>query len=870
MYSVRKIQQDTDPSTWAWTVLDNGRVTDYSGSSSSSDTTEDDVGKQFIQDKDGNISLIQKEEVQSRNNNEPIVTYSNREPNYPINYSCEHILDNSKLNNNSAMTHSYSADSNEEDYDDDDVVEVDVDVDVVLNEIIVPITLEFQINPTSTSSDDNSIEDNLEGLQWSILSEIAKRSGLSSGSGCNIDLQYDDDDRPLLTAMIDGMNDLHTTTNQNNESNNNNRRMLLLSSSSSSRLRRNSGSSSNNRATTPRTRHTRRSLRSSISSLPYPTSVYAIGTTTTTSLPKWTDTCSRSEQQVQQDYSLCYTTQLNMTIKYFGNISESNIITNYIQSIIQNQIILDSKQLYTNDIISLKFINSDSDWGGGGGGGMTMKPSSSTPTMNDSNNNNNNNTNPNKVVQLVTASIFIPLITILVIGVVWYFGHKWYNNNNSQKTKTRKCKLKNSSTHHRGDDHDIETGGDSTTNEKNNDDDETIILSKTSSTTTTSTASTYSPSPSPSTFAKSSKLPSTKSNSPISKSIPKAVVDSSPERSNATAAGSSTSTASTYSPSTSTSTSAKSSKLSSSNSNSINSKSIPISVDSPERSAAGLPPLIVKQKIKSKKLKRQRKNKKGRKVGKKKKVFALVRVNSRDNINELPMISESDSEHCDDEDLDDESLLSDNDNNGESEYCTSEGGDGEEEGGDDDDDNDEGSSSISLSSPDFPKTNLFNNIIHTNNALLLKDTNDFYNGPEVYVDETIHIGGGLGDNSNSNGVPIRRASPTKKEKNEDENKNNHDLVIVETSTTSSNNNDNNSNQELVAVKKGTFEIEPQALESESELLDVSFNNEKESIMERMLPLPWLLSSSSSNNNNNNTTSSSRKKKKNHNNKKKKK
>ena len=62
MYSVRKIQQDTtDPSTWAWTVLDNGRVTDYSGSSSSSDT--EDVGKQFIQDKDGNIALIQKEEV---------------------------------------------------------------------------------------------------------------------------------------------------------------------------------------------------------------------------------------------------------------------------------------------------------------------------------------------------------------------------------------------------------------------------------------------------------------------------------------------------------------------------------------------------------------------------------------------------------------------------------------------------------------------------------------------------------------------------------------------------------------------------------------------------------------------------------------
>lgn len=74
-------------------------------------------------------------------------------------------------------------------------------------------------------------------------------------------------------------------------------------------------------------------------------------------------------------------------------------------------------------------------------------------------------------------------------------------------------------------------------------------------------------------------------------------------------------------------------------------KSLPISVDSPERSAAGLPPrpMVVKREV-SKQLKKKRKKKKK----KKKQVLALVRICSRENIDEMPIISESESE-CDSE-----------------------------------------------------------------------------------------------------------------------------------------------------------------------------------------------------------------------------
>jgi hypothetical protein len=465
MYSVRKIQEQEqeqeqqsppgllDETTiydapLQWTFLANGRVTDYSDSA---DNNVDNVSskQQFVQDQDGNLSLIQKEETtammsysnRSNNPNEPVVTYSSKEPNYPINYSCEHTLsksNNSSNNNNSdasagsvmMITHSYSADNNDDDPHSYSADEKDV-VAVVLNEIIVPITLEFQI-PSSTqkamdtfnSNSIEMIENNIEGLQWSILEEVAKRSGLSSssslslttgngsgnGGGCNIDIQYDE------------------SNNSNSNSNNNNRRTLLSSSSSSSslRLRRNGSgssiSSSNKNEQQPSSlpssssnnnnnininndndrASTRRNTRSllSISSLPYPTSVYAIGTTTATTTDssyspttattsKWTDTCISEQNQQQQqqqqqsddDDVSCYTTQINMNIKYRGSTSESNIIADFIQSIVHNQIALDSKQLYTNDIISLKYISN--------------YDSSIIVFTNGNGNNNNNNNNCN-------------------------------------------------------------------------------------------------------------------------------------------------------------------------------------------------------------------------------------------------------------------------------------------------------------------------------------------------------------------------------------------------------------------------------------------------------------------------------------------
>jgi hypothetical protein len=63
-----------------------------------------------------------------------------------------------------------------------------------------------------------------------------------------------------------------------------------------------------------------------------------------------------------------------------------------------------------------------------------------------------------------------------------------------------------------------------------------------------------------------------------------------------------------------------------------------VSVDSPDRSAAGLPPRPPRRNSTKLKTNRKKKKKKG------KKALPLKRVNSREGINEMPMISESDED----------------------------------------------------------------------------------------------------------------------------------------------------------------------------------------------------------------------------------
>jgi hypothetical protein len=301
--------------------------------------------------------------------------------------------------------------------------------------------------------------------------------------------------------------------------------------------------------------------------------------------------------------SQCYTTQINFDVKYRGNMGESNLIEEYVQSIIHNQIALDAKQLFAEDITGLKWISNDeassvfdppnSDLG-------TLTPIFFGP--------DNSVADVDKVTTPIEpsndffANFAIPLGTAIILGAIWFCTHMYFvkkrKTRENQKHGKQKSMADSTGTQEKKD---IETGSESTETTRE-------LQSKSSS----DTQDSHEGKTCVDVMVKALGL------SPAVSSDP-------PETSTLT--------------------------------RTIGTKSCPISVDSPERSAAGLPPrpMTVKRAV-SKQLKKRRKKKKR----KKKQVLALTRINSRDNITEMPIISESESEcyseytsgdeeYCDDE-----------------------------------------------------------------------------------------------------------------------------------------------------------------------------------------------------------------------------
>ena len=266
---------------WEWTFLKNGRV---SNSNSEDKLTEDE---------NGNLLLVQKDEaafMSLSSFNEPVVTYSARTPNYPIEYSCEHtvLYSNNNKNGYDAATNEAEMMSNSEG-DGDDEKEA-----IGLSDTRVQMSLEFEI-PTTVGNYDE-VASNVEALQWSILNEVASRSGLSKD--CNVEVQYDE--QTLLTALTT-MNELHTTNSQ--------------ISHDSSLSPSPSPSPNNNHSNSEKKRRLRRTLRinrSLLSSLPYPTSVYVIGS----NRPKWTG------KFIAARYNMIY----NVCLLYSSLLIHSNLM----------------------------------------------------------------------------------------------------------------------------------------------------------------------------------------------------------------------------------------------------------------------------------------------------------------------------------------------------------------------------------------------------------------------------------------------------------------------------------------------------------------------------------------------------------------
>ena len=302
--------------------------------------------------------------------------------------------------------------------------------------------------------------------------------------------------------------------------------------------------------------------------------------------------------------SQCYTIEINFNVNYRGSTGESNLIEEYIQSIIHNQIALDAKQLFAEDITGLKWISNDE-------ASSVFDPPNSdlgtlTPIFFGPDNSllkEGDVSDVNKVTTPIESSndffanFAIPFGTGIILGTIWFCIHMYF----VKKRKTRKDQKHGEEISVTGstdtqEKKDIETGSESTGATRE-------LESKNSSVTQDSDDS-HEGKTCVDVMVKAFGL------SPV--------VSSDPQE-------------------TSTETSTPTKKQ--------GTKSCPISVDSPERSAAGLPPrpMRVKRAV-SKQLKKRRRKKKR----KKKQVLALTRINSRDNITEMPIISESESE-CDSE-----------------------------------------------------------------------------------------------------------------------------------------------------------------------------------------------------------------------------
>jgi hypothetical protein len=301
--------------------------------------------------------------------------------------------------------------------------------------------------------------------------------------------------------------------------------------------------------------------------------------------------------------SQCYTTEINFNVNYRGSTGESNLIEEYIQSVIHNQIALDPKQLFAEDITGLKWISNDE------ASSVFDPPNSDLGTITpiffgpDNSLENGDVADIDKVTTPIEpsndffANFAIPFGTGVILGAIWFCIHMYF----VKKRKTRKNQK-----------HGKEKSATDLTDTQENKDIET------GSAISGATRELESKSSSVTQDSDDSNEGKTCVDVMVKALGLSPVVSSDP-------------------PETSSETSTPTKKR--------GAKSCPISVDSPERSAAGLPPrpMTVKRAV-SKQLKKTRKKKKR----KKKQVLALTRINSRDNITEMPIISESESE-CDSE-----------------------------------------------------------------------------------------------------------------------------------------------------------------------------------------------------------------------------
>lgn len=481
----------------------------------------------------------------------------------------------------------------------------------------------------------------------------------------------------------------------------------------------------------------------------------------------------------------CFTTQINFLVRYRGSTGESDLIEEYIQSIVHNQIALDSTQLFAEDITGLRWISNeeasavfnppDPEQG-------TLAPiffgpdfsledgddsgvdAISTPVEEGSND--------------FFASVAIPIATAVILGVIWYCIHVYYFKRRKNRRTGADRKPKGTETGPAGkeDKKDIESGSVST--------------------------------------GATRELQSNPSSDSQESSESKSCTDMM-----AKALGLSPAALSALHGASQASTTRRST-------GSI--KTCPVSVDSPERSASGLPPRP--RRTVSKQLKKKRRKKKGRK---KKQVLAMTRVSSRDNIVEMPIISESESENDSECDSGDEVYCDDG-----SSYAASSAGCSTP-------DRSSGSRSRTSSRASSPQKSPRDEVFSPSGPMDPPDIEFQLEAPEfsthVFAEPSKKQVIGVDENLPPN--LALRPKPNARSTSEAVWK----PRSVEPGVTTANHPKRDASPVANVIANGN---DRRALEIDAQLdLDSSFAEENGTVMERMLPLPWLQTKTNKTNNN---------------------
>lgn len=277
----------------------------------------------------------------------------------------------------------------------------------------------------------------------------------------------------------------------------------------------------------------------------------------------------------------CFTLKTEMKIKYRGNEEESNLVEEYIQAIVRNQVSQDPSQLFVMDIVGLHSANESGPVLSGDLDVDVVGPSQEVNSTKpfDTPINHDESFATSFADRAMSPNVLIPVATGIVMLAVWFIFHRYSRRKTRQLTKT--VSICEASKEQREWDTDIESGS-------------------------VFTAPTISPTNS----CSDSGTPDRKLiTAPFAEDKPSGLLRDRPvRRSNPVSV------------------------------DSPDRKALPVSVDSPDRSAAGLPPRPPRRttiKLKRNRRKKKRKNKK---------VVPLKRVNSREGITEMPMISESDED----------------------------------------------------------------------------------------------------------------------------------------------------------------------------------------------------------------------------------